>query len=218
MIEEEFKDLVFKFAREASLKEVAYIFLFGSVARGDTDRRSDVDLIVAFDTDLKDIDKLEVKDRISELTLYLEKEYDKNIQVLFTNKNFYGLDSYFIKEVMREGILLYAKSPKINVKGLKLEPYALMLYSLRNSDKKERAKLKRLLYGHKTRKKFKGKVYEYEKKGLVSKLDGKHIGAGAIVVPQKNVQALEKRLEEFKIQHKRVDMWLTEDDVIKIRA
>ena len=50
-LQEEFRDLVFKFAREPSKKEVSYIFLFGSVAKGDADRRSDVDLLVVFDTD-----------------------------------------------------------------------------------------------------------------------------------------------------------------------
>lgn len=217
MIEDTFRDLVFEFAKEASKEGVAYIFLFGSVAKGDTDRRSDVDLLIVFDTYNKDFEDSEVRNVISGLALDLEKKYDKNIQVLFTNRNFVGLDEYFVKEIMSEGILLFARSPKLEIKGLELEPYTLILYNLKKFNEKEKMKLRRLLYGHTTRKEFKGRIYKSEKMGLVQKLDGKHIGAGAIVVPQKNIQSLEEKLEKFKIDYRRVDMWLTEDDVIKIR-
>ncbi|MBA7669418.1 hypothetical protein ES703_77548 [subsurface metagenome] len=78
-------------------------------------------------------------------------------------------------------------------------------------------KLKRLLYGHTTRKKVKGRIYKSEKIGLVHHLDGNHIGAGFITVPQTKAQSLEKELEKFKLDYKRIDLWLTEDDLIKIR-
>ncbi|MBW8002907.1 MAG: nucleotidyltransferase domain-containing protein [Planctomycetes bacterium] len=217
ILQEEFRSLVFKFAKEASKEEVSYILLFGSVARGDTDRRSDVDLLVVFDTDKDDFEDLEARNEVSELALDLEKEYDKNVQVIFTNRNFHGLDEYFIKEVMNGGILLYARSPRIEVKGLELEPYTLILYNLKKFSKKEKMKLKRLLYGHTTRKKVKGKTYKSEKIGLVQQLDGKHLGAGVITVPQTKAQSLEKELEKLKLDYRRIDLWLTEDDLIKIR-
>lgn len=217
MIEDKFRDLVFEFAKEASKEGVAYIFLFGPVAKGDTDRRSDIDLLVVFDTYNKDFEDSELRNVISGLALDLEKKYDKNIQVLFTNRNFVGLDEYFVKEIMSEGILLFARSPKLEIKGLELEPYTLILYNLKKFNEKEKMKLRRLLYGHTTGKEFRGRVYKSEKMGLVQKLDGRHIGAGVIVVPQKNIPSLEEKLEKFKIDYRRVDMWLTEDDVIKIR-
>ena len=53
---------------------------------------------------------------------------------------------------------------------------------------------------------------------LVQDLDGKYIGGGLFTIPQKNVQAMEEWLEESKVEFKRLDMWLAEDDIIKIRA
>ena len=191
--------------------------MFGSVAKGDADRRSDIDLLVVLDTDSKDFDEMGVKGRISELSLYLEKEYDRNIQVLFANRNFDGFDSYFIKEIMREGIVLYSKSPSIKVKNLELEPYTLILYNFNEVDRKERLKIRRLLHGHKTRKVVKGRIYESEKVGLVQELSGYHIAPGSIVLTQKNAKLLEERLEKLNTSYKRIDMWLAEDDVIKIR-
>ena len=215
MIQEEFEDIVFEFAKKASrYEDVACIFLFGSVAKGDTDRRSDIDILVVFDADKEDID---AKNEVSDLALSLEKKYDRNVQVIFTNKDFDGLDRYFLKEVVHEGILLYAKHPKIEVKNLELEPYRMILYDLKKFDEREKRRIRRLLYGHKTRKEIKGKVYRSEKKGLVQGLDGKHIGRGVIVIPQTKVQSLEKELEKMKIDYRRIDMWLAEDDKIKIK-
>jgi len=167
MIQVEFKDLVFKFAKEASLKEVACVFLF---------------------------------------------------QVLFSNRNFHGLDQYLVRRVMIEGILLYASPVKVEVENLGLEPFALILYNLKNFDVKEQRKIRRLLLGHKTQKKVNGKTYESLKEGLIQDLDGKYIGGGLFTIPQNNVQAMEEWLEKSKVEFKRLDMWLAEDDIIKIRA
>ena len=218
MIQSEFKDLVFKFAKEASLKEVAYIFLFGSVAKGDADRRSDIDLLVVFDTDSKDYDRFESKTSISQIALDLEKEFDRNIQILFSNRNFDGLDQYLVRKVMVEGILLYASPVKVEVGKLGLEPYALILYNLKNFDVKEQRKIRRLLLGHKTRKKVNGKTYESVKKGLIQNFNGKYIGGGLLAIPQKSVQGMEEWLKKSNVEFKRLDMWLTEDDIIKIRT
>ena len=216
MIQEEFKDLIFKFAKDASVDKVAYIFLFGSVAKGNTDRRSDIDILVVLDTDDKDFEGIEAKTRISEVALTLENEYDRNIQVIFSNRNYEGLDEYFINKVMREGILLYAISPKIEVNNLNLEPYELILYNLKNLSNKDKMIIKRLLYGHRTRKVVKKRIYESEKIGLVQELQGKRVGAGVIAIPQKSASVLEEELERLNIKHKRIGIWLDEDGVIKL--
>ncbi len=63
--------LVFKFPRPASVEGVAYIFLFGSVAKGNANRRWDVDILVVLDTFSQEFDSTEAKTRISELALTL---------------------------------------------------------------------------------------------------------------------------------------------------
>ena len=217
MIQEEFKDQVFKFVRHASAEEVAYIFLFGSVAKGDADRRSDVDILVVLDTFDKDFEDMEVITRISELALALEREYNRGIQVIFTNKNYDGLDGHFIEEVAKEGILLYAKSPSITFQGLKLENCSMILFSLESLNATDKMKVKRALYGHKTRKVVKGRVYESEKMGLIQQLQGLRIGAGVVAVPQKNVRQLEKELSNLKLKFKAIDLWLTGDSITKLQ-
>ncbi|MFQ6063436.1 MAG: nucleotidyltransferase family protein, partial [Methanosarcinales archaeon] len=134
------RDLVFEFAKQASKFKVAYIFLFGSVAREEEDKRSDVDLLVVFETK-KNVEDLKDKKKVSNLALDLEKKYDKNLQIVFTNKNFDGLDSYFLQQVLREGILLYANSFPIQIKNFKLESYSLISYSLKNLSKPDKMRV-----------------------------------------------------------------------------
>lgn len=217
MMQEEFREQIFKFVRYASVGEVAYIFLFGSVAKGDADRRSDIDIFIVFDTYDKDFENMEAKTRISELALTLEKEYDRRIQLIFTNKNYEGLDGHFIEEVFKEGILLFAKSPSIKVNGLNLEHYAMVMFSLEGLNSKDKMKIKRILYGYKTEKIVKGKRYKSEKVGFVQKLQGLRLGAGIIAIPSRNVPDIEKELNRLRLTFKEIDLWLTRDSIKKLQ-
>ena len=216
MIQDDFKEVLFKFVREACVEDVANIFVFGSVAKGTADNRSDIDLLVIFDTESEDIDRLEAKNRISELALSLEREYETALQIIFSNKRLSGLERYFIEKVFNEGILLYSKSPRILIQGLEMESYSLFLYQVNNLDIKERLKVKRVLFGYKTSKKVKGRVYRTEKEGLVAEVGGCRLNSGTIVIPKKNTKRIEEAFKEFKVKYKIVDIWLPDDSVIKI--
>lgn len=218
MIQEEFKDVIFEFVNKALGKEIAYIFLFGSIAQGNADNRSDIDLLIVFDTYAKDFENSQIRNKISELSLHLEGKYNKNIQTVFTNKRFEGLDNYFVKEVMHKGILLYAKSPKIETKRVMLEPYVLVLYNLPKIDRKEKMKITRELLGHKTKKVVKGITHESKKEGIIKELGGKHLGRGNIIISQKKAGELEKALKGFNITYNKIDTWLAEDDIVKIHT
>jgi predicted nucleotidyltransferase len=217
MIQEEFRDFVFKFAKHASVNGVAYIILFGSVAKGDADRRSDVDILVVLDTYSHDFDTMEVKKMISELALTLEKEYDRNIQVVFTNKKYEGLDEYFVEKVMREGIVIFSHSASITIDGLESEPYSLIIYGLGDISIKEKMRVKRLMYGHRSKKIIKGKTYISEKIGLIHQLQGLRIAAGAVAIPQKKINDIENELNKLNITYKKLDIWLTRDSIRKMQ-
>ena len=118
---------------------------------------------------------------------------------------------------MKKGILLYAKSPSITIQGLKLEHYTLIVFSLENLNAKEKVKVKRLLYGHKTKKIVKEKLYESEEPGLVRKLGGLRTGAGAVTVPKENLSTLEEELEKRRVKFKEIDIWLTPDSIQRLK-
>lgn len=199
MIQKEFKEIVFEFAKKASdLDNVLYVFLFGSVAKEEADRRSDIDLcVIISNSDRK---------KISSIALDLEKKYDKNIQLVIS-KNFTKLDNYFIKQLFKEGILLYAKKPIIKLKDIMVEEVTLFSFSLENLDQSEKMKVKRILYGYSTSKKKDKKIYKSFSKGLIKELNGSVIGRGAILIPIKNTKHIEKVFNEKRIKFKREDLF-----------
>lgn len=199
MIQKEFKEIVFEFAKRVSdLDNVLYVFLFGSVAKEEADRRSDIDLCVIINnTDRK---------KISSIALDLEKKYDKNIQLVIS-RNFTKLDNYFITQLFKEGILFYGKKPIIKLKDILVEEATLFSFSLENLDQSEKMKVKRILYGYSTSKKKGKKIYKSSSKGLIKELNGSVIGRGAILVPIKNAKHIEKVFNEKRIKFKREDLF-----------
>lgn len=198
MVQKEFKEIVFDFARKiADLPNVEHIFLFGSVAREEADKRSDVDFCVIIgDNDKK---------TISKIALDLEKKYDKNIQ-LVVSKKFLKMDKYFLNKLLEEGILLYGKEPLINIKDFKCREYLLISYSLKNLTHKYKMKIKTRFYGYSTEKKVNKKIYKSSYKGLITELDGLSVGAGAILIPLRNAKHILDILDEFNIRYSKIKL------------
>jgi len=197
-MQKEFKDVIFEFAKEvSSLSNVLSIFLFGSVARGEADKRSDVDFCVIVDNDNTK--------KISSIALDLEKKYDKNIQLVIS-RNFTKLDSYFISQLFREGILLYSRSPLLKIKDMGFKGFALFSFSLIGLNQSDKMKMKRILYGYSTTKKGK-KVYKSSSKGLVLELNGLFIGRGAVMIPFEKAKIIEEIFSSRKVKFKRYDLF-----------
>jgi predicted nucleotidyltransferase len=196
MIQKGFTDLVFEFSKlVGNIENVAYIFLFGSVARGKADVRSDIDFCVIIDgADRK---------KISSIALDLEKKYDKNIQLVISN-NFTKLDNYFISQLFKEGILLYGRNPIVEIKGFKYKGYALFSFSLKGLNQSSKMKIKRILYGYNTKK----DKYSSSSSGLVLDFNGLFIGRGAIMIPSEKASAIEQIFGSWKVTFKRFDVYM----------
>jgi len=209
----EFMAIVFEFAKGVSeLDEqdgVLSVILFGSVGRGEADKRSDVDILVVFDTEKKDLRGLKERRDISRLSLDLEKKFDRNIQLVTSNKNFYGLDRQFIETVFKEGIILFGKNPQVDIERLKLEPYSIISYSLIELKNSDKMKIKRIFYGHRTAKKYKKKIYRSEIKGLIEELGGKRTGIASFLVASKKTKDIIKIFKKFGIKFEKTDVWIS---------
>lgn len=210
MIQTGFKDLVFEFAKRISdISVVRSLILFGSVAKGEADMRSDADFLVILDTQ-KPASKMLERKQVSEIALDLEKKFDRSVSLVFTNKNFDGLDRQFVEEVFKEGLILYGKVPQVDVERLKLEPYSLVHFSLKKIGKPDKMRLKRALYGHRTVKRYKRKTYKSEVMGLIEKLGGKRTGIASVLVPAKNLKELTDTLRRFEVEYEKLDVWLSQ--------
>ena len=205
-----YQDIVFEFVKEVSnIPKIHTIFLFGSVAKGEADVRSDLDFLVILDTH-QDPNRLNERNEVSSIALDLEKKFNKDIQLVFSNINFDGLDGYFIEEVFREGIILFGRVPIIPEKKLGFVPYVLIYYKLTNLTKSDKMKVKRVLYGYQTSKRHEGKLYVSKSIGLVKKLDGKRTGIASILLPYKNSRPVLDSLESFGAKINKTVVWLPE--------
>jgi predicted nucleotidyltransferase len=209
MIQPEFKDVVFEFAKRVSdIPVVRSVILFGSVAKGEADARSDADLLIVLDVK-GSVSKLPERKRVSEVALDLEKKFGRRISLVFSNRNFDRLDRQFVETVLTEGSVLYGGVPRVAMRKLELEPHTLVYFSLRGMEKSEKMKLKRALYGHRTFKWHKGKTYKSETTGLVERLGGKRTGIASILVPARSFKELRSVLERFGAEYEKEDVWIS---------
>jgi len=206
-MKEPLRKLVFEFAELVSQYKILYIVLFGSVLKEKETRESDVDFFVVLDTTKKPSQCPE-KEKIQSLAFMLEERYNRNIQVIITNKKYDGLEDYFVQKVFSEGLILYAKNLHLKLNNISLRPYVFISYDLKKLNHSEKMKLKNILFGYKTKKRYKKKVYTTTKIGLVKKLGGRKIGIGTFMIPKENLGQLEKALDRFNILYKIIDTWI----------
>jgi len=83
--------------------EIETAILFGSVARDQAEKESDIDVCIILKND-------DTKSNISNKILDLEEKYDKNIDLIFTGPSFKKLDRQFIETILLEGITIYGKN------------------------------------------------------------------------------------------------------------
>jgi predicted nucleotidyltransferase len=209
-MQEQFQGIVFEFVKQvSSIPKIYGIFIFGSVAKGEADARSDVDFLVILDTQ-QDPNLLNERNIVSNIALDLEKKFNKDIQLVFSNINFDGLDGHFIEEILREGIILFGRAPLIVDKKLGFSPYSLIHYRLTNLSKSDKMKVKRALYGYQTKTHYKGKAYTSYMKGLVSELNGKRTGIASILIPHRKERPVLDTLERFNARISKTIVWLPE--------
>lgn len=209
-LQEQFQEVVFDFARHvSSIPKLYGIFLFGSVARGEADSKSDIDFLVILDT-TQDPNLSNERNIVSSIALDLGKKFDKNIQLVFSNINFDKLDGQFIEDVLREGIILFGRAPLIIDKKLGFSPYILIYYKLASLNRSDKMKVKRALYGYETKRRYKGKLYTSHMNGLLKELNGKRTGIASILVPYRKSRPILETLESFGAKINKEMIWLPE--------
>lgn len=85
------------------------IILYGSYARGDYNKNSDIDIMILTDLNFEEIENY--RDRISDIAYEIEEEYDFNISLSPIVKN---IDNYnkrinvvpFYMNIQRDGVIL----------------------------------------------------------------------------------------------------------------
>ena len=179
-------------------KNIDKIILFGSVARGDFDEESDIDIFI--DT-LKDIGG--GVERI--LNLFMESEtYNKwklrgikNEISIKTGK----LEEWALRrDVISNGIILYGK---YNELPEDVKYYLMIKVRFEKMERNTKIKLWRKLYGY--RQKIGQK--KYETTGLVNELGGKKLERSLLLIPMEKKNEIIKFLNKNKLSYTVNEIW-----------
>lgn len=202
MISPRYREAVFELAKGLSAVEgVQSLVLFGSVARGEADARSDIDILLV-------LKRKRVVPEANKVLHELERRYQCTIQSVVTDQHFSGLDRNFVENVFKEGILLYGQQLTVSVKQLQLEPYVLIQYETKNCAQQLRTRLVRILYGYSTHKRYRGKKYISTSIGLLQKYGGRKVGLASILVPLGSSKVFINILASNKITYKKLEVWI----------
>ncbi|MEK6984428.1 MAG: nucleotidyltransferase domain-containing protein [Nanoarchaeota archaeon] len=182
-------------------ENTAKIILFGSVARGDFDEESDIDIFI--DTKLQDklIQKqLDLFNKSKIREIYSLRGIKKDIVLKVGS-----LDKWKgLKEsIIEDGITLYGKYEE-SPKGLKRS--ALFKVSVENRKFSAKVKVWRRLYGYKQKI---GKK-TYASKGLLQELDCVKFSKGIFVSPFHNRQKIIDFLDKNKVRYEMHDIYKNE--------
>ena len=172
------------------------VILHGSIARGDFDNNSDIDLFIDCENKLNKITTKTLED-YQKTTKFKEWKLKgiNNDLSLITGK----LDSEEWKNLKRAiintGIILYGK---YKAEAEKINHYVLFSFENIHPNKK-RILIFRKLYGFKVNNKY------YS--GIMDKYNGIKIGKGAILIPVEHSTELKKYFQDKKVIVKLFDLW-----------
>ena len=178
-------------------QKINQIILFGSIARGDYDEESDIDIFLDTKHNIKnESEKLLSLFQNSETQKKWELKGIKNeISLKVGNLKKWDLN----RDIISDGIILYGK---LKQTPERIEYYLLISPSFRKFNKSKKVKIWRKLYGYKQ--KVGNKSYKSE--GIVEKLNGKRIENG-IVIKMKDKKEIIDFLNKEKINYTLSEIW-----------
>ncbi|MDP6628000.1 MAG: nucleotidyltransferase domain-containing protein [Methanopyri archaeon] len=185
--------------RARTLPGLEAIMLFGSLARGDEDKRSDIDLLV--------IVKAGAQEALVEplMDIASSVDTDRPVRPVITDLSDYDPD--FLQNALREGSVLFGKVV-ISPDTLALKPYTIISYSLKGMTARGKVAIHRAVHGYRVETRKGGRTYVSERSGLVDKDAVHKLGRGVIALPAEEARGFTRVLEELGASYSRRKVWL----------
>jgi len=187
-------------------KDIKNIILFGSVASGEFDEKSDIDIFIeVWDIGKKELIEKKVKEQIDKFEdiarrIWYIRGIDNKFSIIIGD-----LDSAKWKDlkydIISNGILLYGKFEKMPEK---IQHSILITFSLNKLKQQEKMKLIRELYGYGSNKNGK----KYRKPGLLDRYKGTKISPNSILVPIDQAREFRSLFSKFKITPQMREIWI----------
>jgi predicted nucleotidyltransferase len=166
---------------------VVGVVLFGSTARGEADEGSDLDLLVFFE------DEEKLREGEWEVTRRIPpKIFAQSICVSPSTAQ--EMNPTFLRSVLEEGILLYARYPlALKANQLGAVPSLIISYSLAKLPQKEKQAINYKLFGR--------GIQQRRYRGLVGEVGGRHLGRGCMLLPEEAAGAVLSLLGKHNVKY-----------------
>jgi predicted nucleotidyltransferase len=174
---------------------VISVVLFGSVARGEATKDSDIDLMVIYS-----IKSPEIIKKINSLAT-------ENLEILhFTLDELEG-ETTLTGALSGEGILLYGKPVTICMGDVDLKSQMLIAYDTGHLARNIRSTLYRSLYGGTSTYLKEGEKKSKYYPGIVEQVRAQKIANSVLLVDRHNAPEIIKTLQRFKARWKEIPVW-----------
>lgn len=128
--------------RIAKVEEVGALILYGSIVRGEASPKSDIDILIV---PVKKEETETLKVQLMEILKGIEEEYKLENSfslMIYTGEE----DSYFLWEMIKDGVVLYSK-PEMAIHSVQdIMPYALISYTYRGLKENDKKRIQRFLF------------------------------------------------------------------------
>lgn len=176
--------------------EVLGLAVFGSYARGDFSRKSDVDLLVFFSGSARR-ERSPVAARVRRLISEVEtaERLPMHLAPLLSGvEDSATLTAQLLHDLWRDAVVLYAEAPALALlRPSGLAPWAVVRFSLHGTPA-DRVRLSRRLHGMSGR-------------GGIVKLPGLTLGRGALLVPVAQEEPVRGALDEAGATYDMITVW-----------
>ena len=195
------EDLIDRFIKRVNeeIPSIEAAVLFGSMARGDYDKRSDIDIMLIIDGEQPSEHNPTISKIITELHPHRE------IRTVLTNLHDYDEDYY--QNVLREGKVLFGKVI-LTPEHLALKPYLLVSYNLSGKPNTLQVKVSKKVHGYTSKKMIDGKEKLYTYPGLDKQYGGKIVSKSAIMLPFEKGNEFIQELKQLGVPYKVFKMWM----------
>ncbi len=182
-------------------RHVIAAVVFGSVARGQAQEDSDLDVLVVPRS-------RRGEDAILGEVRRIEEESGVRIAAILAGPSLRELERQFLDSILREGAPIVGRMPTVGVRELDLEPMRLVAFDLSGLPQRDKVRLERELFGLTTRKRYKGKEYVRQVRGRLDEWDGRKLGRGTLLVPERATSDLDALLRAHKAKRILIPVWV----------
>lgn len=212
MIPEELSAPIMRFVSRANkIPNLVCAILFGSIVTGGMSKKSDIDILLVFDTDYNPEVGEESKTAVR-IAGEIAKEYNLDYPFSFVSLSLRekgDTDPHFLWQVAQEGMVIWGHPAHylFDEQFLQVSPHLIVSYSMKGLHPREKKAIERALFGYATKRKVEGEVHVSRKQGIINGKQGWKIGRGSLLITKDALAKVMELFERYGVRYSERKVW-----------